>query len=53
MMCTSFMCQLLSPQDGCTPLMYAASEGHAEVAQMLLKAGAKVDQALPVRSCCG
>ena len=37
-------------QDGWTPLTSAAYYGHAQVAQKLLTAGAKVDQAGPVRS---
>ena len=33
-----------APQDGWTPLYWAAQEGHAEVVKLLLKAGADVTE---------
>ena len=32
-----------APQDGCTPLHFAAPEGYAEVVQLLVKEGADKD----------
>ena len=32
-------------EDGVTPLIWAATQGHLKVVQVLLKAGAKVDKA--------
>ena len=31
-------------KDGCTPLLTAAQEGHLEVVELLLRAGAEVDR---------
>ena len=38
-----------APQDGWTPLYWAAQEGHAEVVKLLLKAGADVTATDKVR----
>lgn len=34
----------VSPQDGMTPLMYAARDGHSMMAKLLLQHGARVDE---------